>query len=357
MPERPSCPAWAPAPAEQPSTAAAGATDLPQNFATLEADDANDNSDVDSVITTGNLSETTSVASSIYRFRVENGRTYHAYKANENDYFLPNDERENERLDLQHAITLKVQHNKLYICPAGKDKPLRRVLDVGCGTGIWSLDFGDEHPETSVVGVDLSPIQPSFVPPNVEFFIDDVQSPWTYSSPFDFIYMRYLTGSIRNWPALLQQAYEHTSPGGWIEICDPVNPCISDDGTLTEDSALLKWNRLLVEGSNKLGASMEAIHNMKRWVEETGYVNVTKVEYKWPINGWPKDQHFKEVGLWSYEAISSGLQALSLFLFTKVLGWSVEEVETFLVDVRKDLKNKNIHAYWPVYVIYGQKPE
>jgi hypothetical protein len=109
--------------------------------------------------------------------------------------------------------------------------------------------------------------------------------------------MRYLTGSIRNWPALLQQAYEHTSPGGWIEICDPVNPCISDDGTLTEDSALLKWNRLLVEGSNKLGASMEAIHNMKRWVEETGYVNVTKVEYKWPINGWPKDQHFKEVGM------------------------------------------------------------
>jgi len=56
----------------------------------------------------------------------------------------------------------------------------------------------------------------------------------------------------------------------------------------------------------------------------------------------------KRKGLWSYEAISSGLQALSLFLFTNMLGWSVEEVETFLIDVRKDLKNKNIHAYWPV---------
>ena len=36
------------------------------------------------------------------------------------------------------------QHGKLFNCPAGKDgKPLRRVLDVGTGTGIWSLDFGE----------------------------------------------------------------------------------------------------------------------------------------------------------------------------------------------------------------------
>jgi hypothetical protein len=34
-------------------------------------------------------------------------------------------------------------------------------------------------------------------------------------------------------------------------------------------------------------------------------------------------------------------------LFTNVLGWSAAEVETFLVDVRKDLKNRNTHGYWP----------
>jgi len=35
-------------------------------------------------------------------------------------------------------------------------------------------------------------------------------------------------------------------------------------------------------------------------------------------------------------------------LFTNILGWSVEEVEVFLVDVRKDVKSRSIHAYWPV---------
>jgi hypothetical protein len=44
----------------------------------------------------------------------------------------------------------------------------------------------------------------------------------------------------------------------------------------------------------------------------------------------------------------AALQALSLMLFTKVLNWSVLEVETLLAGVRKDLKDKAIHGYWPV---------
>jgi len=38
---------------------------------------------------------------------------------------------------------IMMQGNELYKCPAGKDgKPLRRVLDVGTGTGIWALEVG-----------------------------------------------------------------------------------------------------------------------------------------------------------------------------------------------------------------------
>ena len=44
---------------------------------------------------------TASIASSIYNYEQENGRTYHAYKAGK--YALPNDEGEKERMDRMPA--------------------------------------------------------------------------------------------------------------------------------------------------------------------------------------------------------------------------------------------------------------
>ncbi|KAK0702219.1 S-adenosyl-L-methionine-dependent methyltransferase [Lasiosphaeris hirsuta] len=340
-----------PSPTATPPAGTTGALEVD-----LEPYNENEN-DGDSAFTEGpGVSETASLASSIYKFREEHGRTYHAYKAGA--YFLPNDENENDRLDLQHNLLILTQDNQLYVCPAGKDKskPLRRVLDAGCGTGIWTQDFADEHPETEVVGVDLSPIQPSFVAPNVQFFVDDLEADWTFVNPFDFIYMRMLCGSIKDWPRLFAQALTHLAPGGYIELCDPINPMRSDDDSIPENSAALKWNRLLLDASHKLGRALDSPLHYKQQLANAGFTDVVQIEYKWPINSWPKDPKHKNVGLWTHENINQGLQALSLMLFTNVLGWTAEEVELLLVQVRKDLKNRKIHAYWPVYTVYGQKP-
>ena len=53
-------------------------------------------------------------------------------------------------------------------------------------------------------------------------------------------------------------------------------------------------------------------------------------------------------GLWAHEATTSSLSGLSIARFTHGLGWSAEELEVFLVEVRKDLKNSKIHSYWPM---------
>lgn len=36
---------------------------------------------------------------------------------------------------------------------------------------------------------------------------------------------------------------------------------------------------------------------------------------------------------------------------------SKEEVDVLLADMRKDIKDTKIHAYWPILVVYGQKPK
>lgn len=42
------------------------------------------------------------------------------------------------------------------------------------------------------------------------------------------------------------------------------------------------------------------------------------------------------------------LPAVSMELMTRVLGMKPEEVELVLVDVRRDMQDRSIHAYFPV---------
>jgi hypothetical protein len=52
--------------------------------------------------------------------------------------------------------------------------------------------------------------------------------------------------------------------------------------------------------------------------------------------------------MWMLENFSTGLSGLSMALFTRSLGWMKEELEVFLVEVRKSRKDTNIHGYYPM---------
>jgi hypothetical protein len=52
----------------------------------------------------------------------------------------------------------------------------------------------------------------------------------------------------------------------------------------------------------------------------------------------------KMSGRYNWLQLYEGLLALSLRLFTRFLGWSSDEVEMLLLEVRKDLTDPSIHA-------------
>jgi len=150
-------------------------------------------------------SSTGSVSSSIRHYREVHGRTFHNYGNTE--YWGPNDETQNEQLDIGHHMCTLILDNKLYLAPI--EKNIQKALDIGTGTGIWAIDFADEHPSATVIGTDISPIQPTWVPPNLKFEIDDAQLEWTFAdNDFDYIHIRCLMGSIDNWPLLYQRAFK-----------------------------------------------------------------------------------------------------------------------------------------------------
>lgn len=72
---------------------------------------------------------------------------------------------------------------------------------------------GDEYPSASILGIDLSPIQPLWLPPNVRFMVDDAESAWLQSEGFyDFIHGRHIAPAIKDFPALIQRAYTYYYP-------------------------------------------------------------------------------------------------------------------------------------------------
>ncbi|KAI9814860.1 MAG: hypothetical protein M1832_005662 [Thelocarpon impressellum] len=243
---------------------------------------------------------------------------------------------------MMHCTLQLLLEDKLHYAPIGENP--QQVLDIGTGTGIWAMEFGDKYPSAQVTGNDLSPTQPEWVPPNVKFEIDDVESQWT-SGLYDYIHSRYMAGAIRDWPKLLKQCYEHTAPDGYAEFHD-FDYWSFDDDDSQKDTAFLRWNRGTLEGMSKVDMDPRPGPKLEQWLKDAGFVDVYAKKHKLPLGPWPEDERLKKIGAWYLLNIFEGLEGISMAIFTRCLGWSVQEVQILLAKVRADLRSPSMHVYY-----------
>lgn len=85
--------------------------------------------------TDANSATSTSLSSSARDFAFENGRRYHKFR--EGQYHFPNDEPEQAREDMKHAMVVNLCGGKLHYAPL---KNPQQMIDLGTGTGIWAID-------------------------------------------------------------------------------------------------------------------------------------------------------------------------------------------------------------------------
>ncbi|RKL48332.1 hypothetical protein BFJ70_g2690 [Fusarium oxysporum] len=299
--------------------------------------------DTDSALGDDTAESTASITSSILHYRNINGRTYHHDIGNA-QY-------------CHHVLTL-VLDGALYLAPIPKD--IKNAIDIGTGTGIWAIDFADSFPDAQIIGTDVSPIQPGWIPPNLRFDIEDCTQEWTFApNSQDYIHFRWLVGSIVDWDQLFKEAYRCLKPGGYIESHEALSRMDCDDGTITEKSAMHQWGKFFVEGGKKIGRSFTIVEDgvQRSAMEKAGFVNLVERDFKVPIGGWPKDPKMKEIGKYAQATLEQDIEGYVLFMANTVEGWTKEEVEVYISMLRRELRQGNMHPYYWQKVVWAQKPK
>ena len=133
--------------------------------------------------------------------------------ATEDVYMLSRNQEESQRLDAQHHYSRALAHGHL-IQPSIPQSSLRKIADVGTGTGIWLREAAQQlaKPDELIefTGFDISAQQfPKDNIQGVHFVVHDVVEPFPqqYHGNFDLVHVRLLSYALK--AQILKKAVEN----------------------------------------------------------------------------------------------------------------------------------------------------
>ena len=301
----------------------------------------------DAVNTDEHRKSTKSLAGSILEQYFENGRRY----GSEN-YFMPNDDEEQTRLAIAHQAYLLILGGQLTLAHVPRD--VRRILDIGTGTGDWAMAMGELFPEAQITATDIAAYQSDNVPPNVSFEVDNATEDWTYNEAFDFIHIRGLVGAFRDWPAVYSRVCKHLRPGGCFEIAD--FGAIKLEGNAPDAVChTLHFNKACQSAAKKAGNPLGLDHLNKTVLEKVGLNVVKSKTFHIPLGTWSADPRKVAAGKMALICTLEGLEAMSLRLLTNELAWKVEDVRDLCEKVKAELMRDDIKATVPCQFVVARK--
>lgn len=132
-----------------------------------------------------------------------------------------------------------------------------------------------------------------------------------------------------------------------------------------------------IECGRRLKKTFKIAEEMAGMITSAGFVDVVEKRFKWPIGPWSSDPRLKEIGRWNLLNWEEGMEGWVIAPYTRVLGvseffffishflglfshehqanrrgvyvqWSAADVQEWLAEIRKALRDRKKHVYHEV---------
>ncbi|KAB8616656.1 hypothetical protein FH972_025991 [Carpinus fangiana] len=302
--------------------------------------------------------DTVSLESQYEESTWEHGRLYQKFAVEKSIYWVPIDEEEEERQNIEDDVLNGVFNNKLFF----SDPPHNpnKVLDLGYGQAHWAITVAETYPDCEVTAIDIRPLDLPVYPPNLSLECDNLNNILTDVYPqdsFDIIQSRLVGPGIHKnrWPSYLAELRQLLAPTGTLQACEYYFNIQSHAGLLTPDSALTRWGTLYRRAMERLQRDPRMGNHLLPLCRSAGFAPLQVKYYELPIGSWPSDERQRQIGARMLENMDLMLESFGLWGLVKVLEMTVEEVKKLADDCRLEFKREEIKPYLPCSVVWGGK--
>ncbi|RHZ83276.1 hypothetical protein Glove_99g297 [Diversispora epigaea] len=276
----------------------------------------------------------------------------HSKSEYQNFYFSTDTSAEMNRILLTH-LTLETAYSANFCSPIhDKLRSGSKVLDVGCGPLIWSIEMAEDFRNSDFYAVDKEEpsIPKEIIPKNVKFIKGNLLEKLPFEDDFfDYIFLRdiimcFKESDFEN--IVLKEIIRVLKPGGYIEIVE------AELEGYEKGEALERWN---VEGFQK-------------------WANASKIDYKLTldldnillntnqIEDLTHDKIILPLGNWGNYIVGSFAAETALCFIrmneerlSPVMGISADEYRELVNQIEEEFSSKDYRAHFFYHNFIGIK--
>lgn len=216
----------------------------------------------------------------------------------------------------------------------------------------WLIyDTAEDNPTCSVIGTDLSSIQPLSWMPNCQFVQENSETQeWVFPNKFDYIHLRGTIACFNDVTTIMRKAFNGLALGGWIEFQDACFEIHGLESGKFHGTAMERWSRLVPKGAAALGRNLAKAKLYKTQLEDVGFVDVHERIIHVPGGPWPSGDKAKLIGVYTANAFHTGVVDSFKNFLLSAGEMSSAEVDSLTTQVKEDTRDASIRWYIPMLV-------